>query len=376
MASDPKSEREIDGDPFAPTEPVDEAVEAEPIGEEPVSEQPTAVEPPPSEPPAERRGGFGAALLGGVVAAVIGFVAGKAGILDPMLPPGWRTPDYAAQLGALEAKITDQSGDLTALREQVGAIKLPDLAPLDARLSAMEPLGGQVETLGQTLSNLESRFTELEKRPISEGVSPEAIAAYERELQRMQAALEAQRAEVDRYVSQARDMEAEAGQSRQLAAQRNAMTRLQTALVGGDPYAPMLAELRDSGLDIPGDLTAGAEAGVPTLAALRAAFPDAARRALAAARESSKGDNPGFSAFLARQFGARSVQPRSGDDPDAVLSRAEAAVTDGRIDTALSELDTLPEAARAEMTAWIADARARQSALAAADTLAQSLAAK
>ncbi|GHF35496.1 COG4223 family protein [Seohaeicola zhoushanensis] len=387
MASDPKSESEIDGDPISASEPAAAETETEtPLEEtvetpEPPAEQPEAIpEPVASSQPEPRRGGFGPALLGGVVAAALGLVAGKAGIIDPLLPPSWREADYTAQIDKLESTLANQAGEMGALREQVVAIKMPDTGPLSKQIEALSgavtPLGGQLSELTSAVSALEARIDALEKRPISEGVSQSAIDAYERELTRMREALAEQRAEVDNYIAQARSMEAEAGQSRQLAAQRNALTRLQTALIGGEPYAEVLGDLRDAGLDVPAPLADSAETGVTTLAALRAGFPEAAREALAAAREATRKQDAGFSAFLARQFGARSVEPRAGDDPDAVLSRAEAAVTDGRIDTALQELDTLPDVAKAQMAGWIAEASRRQAAMGAADALSQSLASK
>jgi hypothetical protein len=70
---------------------------------------------------------------------------------------------------------------------------------------------------------------------------------------------------------------------------------------------------------------------------------------------------------------ARSVIPREGDDPDAVLSRAEAAVKGGDIDVALTELEALPEVAQEAMADWTAKARLRAEALGAAFGLAQDL---
>ena len=69
----------------------------------------------------------------------------------------------------------------------------------------------------------------------------------------------------------------------------------------------------------------------------------------------------------------RSVAPREGDDPDAVLSRAEAAIKSGDLETTLTELDTLPEDAQAVIADWRAEADARVAARAAADALAQRL---
>ena len=58
------------------------------------------------------------------------------------------------------------------------------------------------------------------------------------------------------------------------------------------------------------------------------------------------------------------AQPKEGDSGDAILSRAEAAVKAEDYATALAELDSLPEAAKAEMEAWMARAQARLDAVA------------
>ena len=81
----------------------------------------------------------------------------------------------------------------------------------------------------------------------------------------------------------------------------------------------------------------------------------------------------GITEFLKRQLNVRSVVPREGDDPDAVLSRAQAAVNVGDINTALTELEALPEAGRAAMSDWLEAASARSAAQNAANALADSL---
>jgi hypothetical protein len=95
---------------------------------------------------------------------------------------------------------------------------------------------------------------------------------------------------------------------------------------------------------------------------------------LSAARSAGTGEGQqGIGGFLTRSLGVRSVAPREGNDPDAVLSRAEAAVNAGDLSAALNELDTLPEEAQAVMADWRAAADARVSARTAADALAQRL---
>ena len=65
----------------------------------------------------------------------------------------------------------------------------------------------------------------------------------------------------------------------------------------------------------------------------------------------------------------RVVEPREGDDVDAILSRAEAALRGGDIDSALAELGALPAVAAEKLTDWRARAEARAAALAGAAEL-------
>ena len=113
-----------------------------------------------------------------------------------------------------------------------------------------------------------------------------------------------------------------------------------------------------------GALAPLAETGVPTLAQLQSAFPDAARAALRAARDLSTEDGWGdrFVDFLAAQTGARPLTPLEGDTPDAILSRAEFALSEGRVADALAELEPLDAAVKAPLDPWITQAKAHLAA--------------
>ncbi|MDC0116260.1 hypothetical protein OAH97_02140, partial [Octadecabacter sp.] len=101
-------------------------------------------------------------------------------------------------------------------------------------------------------------------------------------------------------------------------------------------------------------------------------FPAAARAALASARSEGVSDDAGgIGGFFRSQFDVRSTSPRDGTGPDAILSRAEAAVKEGRVSDALAEIDALPEVARAEMTDWTAQATERADVLNAISTLSE-----
>ena len=102
---------------------------------------------------------------------------------------------------------------------------------------------------------------------------------------------------------------------------------------------------------------------------------EAARAGLSDSLKATMGDSAGerFTAFLRAQVGARSLEAREGDDPDAVLSRAEAALRAGQIETVLAELASLPAEGQAAMKPWIDQAAARQTALDAISALSSAL---
>ena len=100
-----------------------------------------------------------------------------------------------------------------------------------------------------------------------------------------------------------------------------------------------------------------------------------ARAALDASIKQTVSDDPvsRIGAFLKTQSGMRSLEPKQGDDPDAVLSRAEAAVEAGDLATALTEVTKLPSDGQAAMATWVAAATTRLSVTQAATSLSQTL---
>lgn len=332
---------------------------------DPAATPPKAETPPPAakakepatEPP-QRRSTFWPLLIGGALAAALGFAAAEVDFF------GTRS----GQFNNLRAEIKDQDAQITALREAT-----PE--PQSVEFPALEDLTEQVAALSEQITALDGRLTTVEKQPISGGSSEAAVAAYERELEALQASVAQQRAEIEGLLDNALSVEEATADAARRATLQSAMTRITTALSAGRPFAAPLAELQAEGADdVPAALTDVAETGVTTLINLQTRFPDAARAALSTARTDAGPDGEGgFGGFLRRQLGARSVAPREGTDPDAVLSRAEAAVGDARLTDALAEIDTLPEPAQAAMADWLADARARQAAEAAADALSQRL---
>ena len=344
------------------------------------SEAEAAVSPPEPQPVYVRKGGFWPMVLGGVVAAGVGFGAAKV-----LFPGDWPFKGDDSFETDTTAALQDQSKQISALGSDLQALRTAsDLTPVHDALGQMKQdasqaiagLDERLSGLDSALEQLETRFTELEKRPVEQGVSQAAIAAYERELKALQDAMAAQRAEIESIASDAAAMEENAQETARETMARAALTRILSALDSGTAFGGALADLEGAtGEAAPGALKAVSD-GVDTLSVLQETFPDVARAALRAARSSDADEAQGVdrvASFLRNQLSVRSVAPKEGDDPDAVLSRVEASVQSGRLGDALAEIETLPEMARAELTDWTGRAQARQDALAAIETLAQSL---
>lgn len=306
-------------------------------------------------------------VLGGAVAAGLGFAASEYDLLQRR---GADTAEWQSALEAQQARIAE----LEARAEEPAA--LPESLPqVDALAEELQAVRQEIAALQEQLGQIDGRLTTVEKEPATGGGNEVAVAAFEREMEALRQSVAAQREEIEGLLDNAESVEEATAAAAEAARAQAAMTRINGALAAGRPYEAALAELQAAGVgDIPASLTETAPSGVVTLANLQARYPEAARAALATARAETEAEgNVGFTGFLKRQLGARSVAPREGTDPDAVLSRAEAAVRDGRLTDALAEIDTLPEAAQSAMADWLADARARQAAETAADDLSQRL---
>ncbi|WP_422030073.1 hypothetical protein [Roseovarius sp.] len=328
--------------------------------------------PTPSEQVVVRKGGFLPMLLGGVAAGAIGFGAAYYLFAQPADTSAFDT--YRTQT---DESLQAQSDRLDALAGQLE--NGPDLSALEQGQAELQDtlttLSDRLAETRESVSALSARLDEVESRPLTEGASEAATAAYEAELKKLQDAMAAQRAEIEQMVARAEDMETEAATTAQATLKRAALSRILTALDAGGGYADALADLQETGMEVPEPLTRSADSGVATLPELQESFPDAARAALAAARNASAeaGESGGLSAFIRTQLGARSLEPREGDDPDAILSRAEAATNAGRLTDALAEIEALPEVARAELSDWAGQAARRLEAVAAAQQLSEEL---
>jgi hypothetical protein len=336
-----------------------------PLGDEPAAappELPPAPEPAMPEPPAPppRRAGMIGPLLGGALAALGGFGLSHFNVL------GLVGPDQTAAVAALDNKI-----DALAAAQAEQGQRLQTLGAetekVAGRVATLESLPAPDAPDLSRLDDLETRLQVIEALPADGQASTAALAAKLAELERQLASRPAvaDQAEVDAALARLAEAEAEAGRRADEAAaaaasvaKAGALDRLREAAATGAGFEAELAALEDPTLQA---ALASHVAGVATLDQLRADFPEAARLALQLARAGAEGEGWGARAldFLAAQTGARSLTPREGNDPDAMLSRAEFALGEGRLADALAEVKALDPAIRAPFDDWVARAEAR-----------------
>lgn len=339
-----------------------------------------------------QKNSFWSVFLGGVVAAGLGF-----GLCYYLVAQGTLQTAETETFDAERAQISALEGQFGALQSEVQTLAgMPATDPrVDAVAGAVETveatlaevqgeLGAvQAEIEAQTglLANLEAQMEAIAALPEgTDTVDNAAVAALQATLAQQQeenAAMQARlsemasaaQAEMDAVRERAGELQSETQAAVDDASNRAFVAGLTAALENGSGFAPAIGALT---LPAPDALSAVAETGVETLLDLQRQFPAAAREGLAESLKATVSDDPAdrVFAFLRAQVGARSLEPREGDDPDAVLSRAQEAVNTGQLDVALSELAALPEEGQAAMASWIGAAQARVDALAALDTLA------
>ena len=333
-----------------------DTAKAESEPEEVGAKEPEVVPNAPAPQPAqESKSIFLPLVLGGIVAGALGFMASEYEVF-----------------GNADADITTKlRNDLNTQQERIAALETSVPPAVDIPTVDLSPIEAQLATLQERIASLEDRPVV----SVPAGVDEEAVAAYTAELEALKASAETQRSEIAALLDNAKSVEQATAEAAKAASAQSAITKIVSAIDAGQPYPDAMATLNALELgEIDPALAASADSGVATLSVLQSDFPDQARTALATARASGVEEGQqGLGGFLKRSLGARSVAPREGNDPDAVLSRAEAAIKTGDLATTLTELDNLPEEAQAAIADWRAAADARFAARNAADALAQRL---
>lgn len=340
----------------------------------------------------EKRGGVAAGFLGGAIATLGLAFAAPFVVPDSMMPGGGAA--LKEEVAALQAQTEAQQGEIAALttasKSGLDALtaSLETVRTEAAPASGLEEATTALQALAAERDALLERIDVLERRPIDEAPDPASIAAvesYGRELAGLREDVATMMSRSEELVTQATQKSAAAmaeAEAQEKAAQDRAvrvarsqvLVDVKAALEAGTPFDEALSRL--DGVEVPPALHSHATDGVPTLAELQSTFAPAARAALDASRKvsESEGLQGRLTTFLQSQSGIRSLAPRDGDSPDAILSRAEAAAVEARLADAITEISALPEAGQEPMADWVAQAARRAEAVAAAGELAATLA--
>lgn len=398
IVTDPSAARAVAPDPVL--EIVDESPRPGPA--------PHATLPPAPVATPPRRGSIFPALAGGVIAAGLGFGVAQ------VVPDGWPMGGTAQVEAALARQAQEIARLSSALAEFPTAAPPPDLAPLTAEIAALADRLAATESTVAALppppevpadptpriEALSARIAALEALPPgtviegNAGGDPAALAALQTEIAALQADLAGQaeaskaaaetaaaavaaaasdaKAALEAAKAEAAQLQAATAGAATAAATAAALGRVQAALETGAPFVSAVEALAAAGAAVPPVLADNAAAGLPTLASLQASFPAAARAGLDASLRADMGETTAerFGSFLRTQTGARSLEPREGTDPDAVLSRAEAALREGQLPAAIAEIAALPDPGQAALADWVAQATRRIDASAAVQALA------
>ncbi len=336
----------------------DSGIELAHIVEVPVAPESASAEPQEATQPKRSSGFFGGALFG-LLAAGAGFGAAQYWPLNTAIVAS----DDSAQM----------QGEITAIKEQLAQPLTTDPA-LVARIDALEA-ALDAATNGADLTAITARIAALENRPQT---SANDVAALQQQITMMKSqmnpvdasamvktAIAAELAGVSSAATEMRDQALNAAKSAETVA---AIGLLQAALDTGAPFASVT--------DLPNFPTLLAEhaaAGIPSLGTVKTSFPDTARAALEAALKANMGEtwSERVTNFLRNQTGARALNPREGDDPDAILSRVEAALNAADLQAVLTEIKGLAPEAQTAMADWTAQVQLRQSAIDAVATFAK-----
>lgn len=365
--------------------------------EKPIPEaKPAPAEPAAKAPVVVKKTGFWPVFLGGIVAAGLG--AGGAYYAIPHLPAAWQpvppqpveaTPeiDLAALKGELAAEIDSRTAAVqAAVQTEIPAQIQSALAAQqetleksvqDAARAALAELPAGTSSTGDAaaLTALQAAVAEVQSRldaqaqhlqqVATQSVSDPALSAQVEQMaqhaaqlqDQVQAAAAAAEQKLADAQAQAANLQAETQNATRKAQAVGALALMQSAIDSGAPRDRALADLQAAGVEVPAALSAE----VPTLQILRDGFATAARAGLRESLKAEAGTQDALGVignFLKVQTGARSIEPREGADPDAVLSRANASVEAGNIAGALTEVATLPDTGRQAMAGWVAQAQA------------------
>ena len=336
--------------------------------------------PPPPPPPRESRPEDGkpgrtrvwplvlAGVIGGVIATGLGIAYHASGVVPTRSETVaqealGKTNDLAASVAALDKRLADVESKTASLADTNLADLAKKVADLETLVNengtrigkleaapAQPPAGGGSDVVA-SLSDIEARLSKLETSVAATTDLASAVSSLRDRLAPIEASLKDLGSRVDDLATKV-----STGGESERAARAIAIGMLQQAARNGGPFTTDLAMLKTLGMDNAeiAKLEPLAAKDTPSVAELQKQFPAVADAILSAT--SAAGPNAGFLDRLgAFGRGLVSVRPTtaiSGDSPEAIVSRMQAAVDKGDLAAALSEWKALPADGQTASEVW------------------------
>jgi hypothetical protein len=382
--------------------------------EAPAVETPqAATQSPEQHEPARRGGGIGIAIAAGLAGGIVATGVLAAVWYFGLLPPAAvKSNDQTAEIATLQKQIKDlqnrpapatDNRAVDALRQRLSKIEsdIAKVPPGDAAVAerltaadnAMKSLGVALAALTKRSDTIAAKAEQAEKNAAtaekavsdlrdsmknaasqaSPAIDPARLAEVQKRIAALEQSVTAVREQIAKEVAKTPAVDNAARLALSAAALRDAVE-------SGAPYKTELAQVKSLGADAKAlaPLAAFAVGGVPSKTALARQLT-----ALMPAMLKASGTQKPPAGFLERlQVNASNIvhfgpiNAPQGDAPADVLARLEIAAAHDDIAGALADLGKLPEATRAPAQAWIAKAKARNQALAAARAFAADAAGK
>lgn len=300
--------------------------------------------------------------------AMIGIRAVAPGLADDPEPA---IPAWEAQAESLKATVQSLTRRVAAAEAAIAqaydqtdtnAESLGDLRTRLAELPSGPAEAPDLTGLEESLSALAGRVARLEAAPVPDEASPDLATATEPAVEPVipvdLSELEDRLAGVAERIAA---LEAEQAAGRAEAAKGFAVAALVRRVELGAPFTVELAAARAfipadarAALVAADDLAQDASAGLARRDALIRAFPELASAAYRADR-APPGDAGWWSRFWARISSLVVVRPAgdvAGEDPAALLARAEHAIAEGRLGDAVALVGTLTGPAGETLASW------------------------
>ncbi len=371
---------------------------------EPATAPEGATQPRPAKPSrAGSRGVLAGALAGLVVSAL------AIGAFYSLLAPGADVEERANRLAEFEAQAQRENAALDAEAKRDTAAVLI----LDKRVSALEASAGTsgVPEIDKRVAALEAAAAENGPKAVAAAQAAQQAAQADAQLatqvKDLRADTDAARGEIPGLAARVAKLETEAPKANDadLSALAARLDKIEAALAApksetrvaaekpaaadnaasiaiiaeavvdklaaGAPFGNEIAALQRLGVD-PAALAAlqPVAGGARTGSALAASFGAVAPRVLAAAAPAESGGVlDRLIAHIRGLVRVHDLSESASDDPEAIVSRIEADCRRGDIAGALAAFDKLPASARQAAGDWLIQARARQAAEAALQSI-------